>query len=221
MILFEKVKDWYLTKKTGLTAEERRIRAWYDERINYRGTYLKEIYHGFDYIIEVDPYLVLDFGHPLGWNCLPDFKKYQYPELPLEEAASWAWVRGFWEHDWHTGKKRYAHNEIAGGDSLFVITNSKEVAVEITVKYTGITAPNYEDEISKLLAAEIQREIDWEFLRDIFLSNGWHQITLQNNKPSKEWLKKNIKYPFHASPGLDQFVFQDKHEAAIFALRWS
>lgn len=221
MNLLEKIKDWYITKKTGMDREERRIRTWYNERTNYRGTYLKEIYHGFEYIIEVDPYRVLDFANPFGWNCLPEFKKYLYPALPLEESSSWAWVRGFWEYDCYTGRKRYVHNEIAGGDSLFVITNSKEVAVEIAVKYTGITAPDHEDEISKLLAAEIQKEIDWELLRDIFLSNGWHQITLQNTTPSREWIKENIQSPFYASPGLNQFVFQDKHEATVFALRWS
>lgn len=221
MNFLEKVRDWYITKKTGLTREERRIREWYDSRINYRGTYLKEIYHGFEYIIEVDPFRVLDFANPFGWSCLPEFKKYQYPNLPLEEAASWAWVRGFWEHDWHTGRRRYANNEIAGGDNLFVITNSKEVALEITVKYTGITAPNYEDEIAKVLANKLQQEIDWEIIRDIFVDNGWHQITLKNSKPSRDWLKENIQTPYHASPSLDQFVFQDKHEATIFALRWS
>lgn len=222
MNLINKIKEWYLTRKTGLTQEERRIREWYDSRINYRSTYLNEIYHGFDYIIEVDPFRVLNFASPFGWETMPDFKKYQYPNLPLEDSASWAWVRGFWENDKFFGqKRRYCHNEIGGGDNLFVMTNSKQVAVDIAVKFTGVTSLNFEEEISKMLAEEITREMDWEILKSIFESSGWHKITLQNSKPTKVWVDENIQTPFHASPGLDQFMFQDSHEATMFALRWS
>lgn len=219
MQVIEKVKDWYLTKKTGLTSEERRVRAWYDERINYRADYIDEIYHGFDYIIEVDPYLVLDFSHPLGWVSLKDFQKYQYPTQPVEIAAFWAWVRGFREHSF--GRRRYTLNEIAGGDNLFVMTNSKEVAVEISANYIGATCKKFEEEIIQVLADQIRREMDWKILKSIFEDTGWHTITLVNSKPSRNWLTENIKTPFYASPDLKQFIFQDKHEAAMFALRWS
>lgn len=219
MNILDNIKDWYITKKTGLTKEERRVRAWYDERINYRASYVDEIYHGFDYIIEVDPFRVLDFGSPFGWHSLTDFQKYQYPKQPVEAAAFWAWVRGFRENSF--GRRRYAHNEIGGGDNLFVMTNSKEIAVEVTAKYAGTTSPKFEDEISKLLAEEISREMDWEILKSIFETTGWHTITLINSTPNRTWLTENIHTPFHASPSLNQFVFQDSHEATMFALRWS
>lgn len=219
MKILDNIKDWYITRKTGLNREQRRIRAWYDERINYRATYLDEIYHGFDYIIEVDPYQVLDFGHPFGWNSLTDFQKFEYPAQPVEAAAFWAWVRGFREHSF--GRRRYAHNEIGGGDNLFVVTNSRDIAVKISAKYTGTTCEKFEEEIVQVLAEEIRREMDWEIIKSIFEESGWYSITLKNPGPSRSWMIENIKTPFHASPSLNQFVFQDKQEATIFALRWS
>lgn len=219
MNIFNNIKEWYLTKKTGLTTKEREIRAWYDERINYRATYIDEIYHGFDYIIEVDPYLVLDFGHPFGWYSLTDFQKFQYPAQHIEAAAFWAWVRGFRENS--LGRRRYINNEIGGGDSLFVMTNSKDIAVKISAKYTGTTCEKFEEEIVQVLAEEIRREMDWEIIKSIFEKSGWYSITLNNPGPSRSWMIENIKTPFHASPNLNQFVFQYKQEATIFALRWS
>jgi hypothetical protein len=101
------------------------------------------------------------------------------------------------------------------------MTNSKEIAVKVAATYVGTTSSKFEDEISKLLAEEISREMDWEILKSIFETNGWHTITLVNSKPNRTWLTENIHTPFHASPSLNQFVFKDSHEAAMFALRWS
>ena len=215
MNLFKKIKEWYITKKTGLDTEQRRVRQWYQDRINYRGTLLREIYYGFDYLIEVDPWKVLDGDFPLGWVASRDFKMYQYPNLPIDEAASWVWIRGF------KTEEGLVNNEIGGTDYLYAVTNSKETAIKMITKFTGVTNRACESAFEEL-ADKLKREVDWTVMSGMVEEQlGWTRIVLERNRPTKEWLEENIKSPYYANSALNQFVIQDSKDAVLLALTWT
>ncbi len=92
MTFTEKLKDWYLTRKTGKTKEEREWEAWYEQNVNYRATRIKDMFEKFEHIIIVDPNKFFTFD-PMAWIVTQDAKQYFWPARPLGNNAVWRFER--------------------------------------------------------------------------------------------------------------------------------
>ncbi len=131
MDLFERLKDWYLTRKTGKTKVEREWEAWYEQNVNYRATRIKDMFRNFEHIIMVDPDKFFKFD-PFVWVPCDNAKQYFWPARPLGENCVWRFERVInapstaWE--WEI-------NELGGYDRVFVATNNEQDAIMIALKY--------------------------------------------------------------------------------------
>ena len=98
------------------------------------------------------------------------------------------------------------------------------VQLNVSVTLEKDTAPDMEDELVKTLMAEIQREMDDEIMRRMYLENGWTEIKFQykNNKHAVDiidWCVETFtKNQWHRLNGY--FVFKNKKDAEWFLLRW-
>ena len=74
---------------------------------------------------------------------------------------------------------------------------------------------------AKRMAEDIDRGILWELL----VGCGWKRVTiteLQDNMNRHlivEWMRKNIKNPYHKYR--NDFIFSDEKDAFQFILRWA
>jgi hypothetical protein len=131
MTFTEKLKDWYLTRKTGKTKEQREWEAWYEQNVNYRATRIKDMFEKFEHIIIVDPMKFFTFD-PMAWIVTQDAKQYFWPARPLGNNAVWRFERVIkcpataWQ--WQV-------NELGGKDTVFVATNNEQDALMISLKY--------------------------------------------------------------------------------------
>lgn len=134
MKLLERIKDWYLTRKTGKTKDVRDYEAWHRQNVNVRATRIKDKFKNFKHIIVADPNRFLDLIDPFGWHACEDAQQYFWPVRPLGENCIWSIDRVIrapstaWE--WEI-------NELGGTDRVFVATNDDEDAVMIALKYGG------------------------------------------------------------------------------------
>jgi len=133
MILFDNIKDWYLTRTTGYTKAEREYKAWYEQTVNVRATRIKDIFRNFKHIVIVDPNKFFNLEQPFGWTVREDTKHYFWPARALGENAVWEFHRVMCEPstDWE-----WTVNELGGEDKVFVATNNEQDAVMIALKYS-------------------------------------------------------------------------------------
>ena len=130
--MIEWIRDWYLTRKTGKTKEEREWIAWYEQNVNYRATRIKDMFKNFEHVIIVDPNKFMDHAEPFAWVPCKDARQYFWPARPLGENAVWRFERVIncpataWE--WEI-------NELGGEDKIFVATNNERDAMMIALKY--------------------------------------------------------------------------------------
>jgi hypothetical protein len=131
MTLTEKLKDWYLTRKTGKTKEEREWEAWYEQNVNYRATRIKDMFEKFEHIIIVDPMKFFTFD-PFAWVPTQDAKQYLWPARPLGNNAVWRFERVI---NCPATAWQWQVNELGGKDTVFVATNNEQDALMIALKY--------------------------------------------------------------------------------------
>ena len=82
------------------------------------------------------------------------------------------------------------------------------------------TMEDIETRYSKMLADEIQKEIDNQIMRELLMSTGWHRIILSEEIIiPKEWCKENIRD--HYRNFANYWYFVNSKDAAFFALKWS
>ena len=130
--MIEWIRDWYLTRKTGKTKEEREWIAWYEQNVNYRATRIKDMFKNFKHVIIVDLNKFVDHAEPFAWVPCADARQYFWPARPLGENAVWRFERVIncpataWE--WEV-------NELGGEDKIFVATNNEQDALMIALKY--------------------------------------------------------------------------------------
>jgi hypothetical protein len=130
--MFERIKDRWITWRTGKTKAVRDYVAWYDENIDIRQARIKFMFKKFRHVIIVDPNKFFNLREPFGWVLVNDAKTYFWPERPLAENCVWRWERvewNRWEQDWYI-------NEFSGADKVFVATNSDQDAIMLTLKYS-------------------------------------------------------------------------------------
>ena len=130
MNIKERIVDWYLTRKTGYTKEQREYKAWHERNVVYRASTVENMFMNFKHIIIVNPDRF--FQHdPFTWVPTEDAKQYLWPARPLGEHCVWEFARvrkDQWDGRWHL-------DEMGGGDKVFVATNNERDAIMIALKY--------------------------------------------------------------------------------------
>ena len=127
----EKIKDKYLTWRTGKSKSEREWEAWYNVNVGWRASDISNMFMHFKHIIIVDPNKFFTFD-PFAWVPTQEAKQYFWPARPLGENAVWRFERvrkDQWDHRWHL-------DEMGGEDKVFVATNSDRDALMIALKYS-------------------------------------------------------------------------------------
>ncbi len=89
----------------------------------------------------------------------------------------------------------------------------------------AMTPPDTQREIADKMAREIQEEIDWEILCDMFKSAGWTEIKLtwsdmteRRAHEIKEWSRQHLKGHYKARGRT--WIFELEKDATLFILKW-
>jgi hypothetical protein len=132
MNLKERIVDWYLTRKTGKSKDQREYESWYRQNVNLHTNRIKDMLANFQYIVVVDPEKFFTFD-PFTWVVTQDAQQYFWPDCPLDKSAVWIFERVLngpstsWE--WEI-------SELGGEDRVFVATNNEKDATIITLRWS-------------------------------------------------------------------------------------
>lgn len=127
MKFWPRVRDKYLTWRTGKTQDQRDREAWLDQNINHRAQTVREYYCNFPHIIEVNPDRFLIF-HLFVEPC-PEAAQYLWPHKPLGEHAEWGIHRVIDDDD-------YTFNGLGDCDIVIVATHDPMIAAEVSLKFS-------------------------------------------------------------------------------------
>jgi hypothetical protein len=130
MKLIDKVKDTWLTHRTGMNKADRDYKAWYDANVNWRASDITDMFKNFEHVIEVNPNKFLWDGG-LSWVPHPKAKQYFWPERELGKNAVWRFERVVWDK-WD---QRWHINGLGGEDRVFVATNNEKDAIMIALQW--------------------------------------------------------------------------------------
>jgi hypothetical protein len=123
--------EYWLTKRTGKTTEQRAWEEWYEKTVVYRASTIENMFMHFEHVIIVDPnkFMVED---PFAWRPCEDAQQYFWPARPLGNNAVWRFERvrkDQWDNRWH-------FDILGGEDRVFVATNNERDAIMIALKYS-------------------------------------------------------------------------------------
>lgn len=79
-------------------------------------------------------------------------------------------------------------------------------------------------ELCKIMAAEIKKEIDTQMIWEIVKENGMHHIKLHSQfsiDEIKTWLKENCKEHYLSNLNTREFLFASDKDLVLFKLRWA
>ncbi len=133
MDLIEKLKDKYITWRTGKSKEQREWEAWYEKNVVYRASTIPNMFMHFKHVIIVDPDKFFDLCEPFAYVPNKDAKQYFWPQRELGNNAVWRFERVIWDQwmqEWHI-------NGMGDRDKVFVATNNERDAMVIALKYGG------------------------------------------------------------------------------------
>lgn len=89
---------------------------------------------------------------------------------------------------------------------------------------TQFYSPMLEDKILEDAAKEIQKEIDWQVLKDLLVETGWVKVELTSKWlpctgiELDDWRKKNLTGRWYANDNI--WIFEKAEDAVLFTLRW-
>ena len=132
MVVIERIKDRYLTWRTGLDKQTRDHRKWYEETVVHRASTIENMFMNFQYILPVST-RIFDFSEPFGWYPNKGFRQYMYPARALGDNTVYYFARGYrdeWDGRFHLNDLRHEQ------DQVFVATNNEEDAVMLALKYS-------------------------------------------------------------------------------------
>ena len=132
MAIIERIKDRYLTWRTGQDQQEREWYRWETQNVVRNAHTIENMFMKFKYVLPVST-RIFDDTHWVGWAPCQDFKQYLYPARALGDNAVYYFARGYrdpWDGRFHLNDLR--HDQ----DQVFVATNNKEDAVMIALKYS-------------------------------------------------------------------------------------
>ena len=130
--MIERIKDKYLTWRTGQDKPTRDFYNWYDGTVVSRAGTIENMFMHFKYIIPVSTN-IYDLSHPFGWVPCEDFKQYMYPNRQLGDNTVHYFARGYrdkWDGKFHVNEMWHEQ------DQVFVATNNSKDAMMIALKYT-------------------------------------------------------------------------------------
>jgi hypothetical protein len=133
-MMFERLKDIWLTWRTGIEKKEREYLAWQTANICVTANDATNYFCGFKHVIPVDYNKVHTVFEPMWGDYLPnrEFLSYMWPNRELGQNCSYRIFRGYWD-PWDG---RFHINDLRCElDQLFIATNSDEDAVLIALKW--------------------------------------------------------------------------------------
>jgi ribosome-binding ATPase YchF (GTP1/OBG family) len=82
---------------------------------------------------------------------------------------------------------------------------------------------NLEDEMARLMAEEMQKEIDGEIMCQLLADEGWHKVKLytmlhETGKEIDKWTVANTKGGYWTQGII--WMFKEEKDANWFKLRW-
>lgn len=98
------------------------------------------------------------------------------------------------------------------------------VQLNVSVTLEKDSDPTIDDELVKTLMDEIQREIDEDIMRKVYIENGWTEVKFDytSNKQAVDiidWCTETLPENQWQRLG-GSFVFKDPKDAEWFLLRW-
>lgn len=132
MEIIDKLKDRYITWRTGKNKQQREWEAWYEDNVNYRATRIKDMFKKFEHVIIVNPDKFFSHEEMGWWIPCQDAKQYFHPQRTLGDNAVWRFERVI---KYPSTSNEWEVNELGGSDTVFVATNNREDAIMIALKY--------------------------------------------------------------------------------------
>lgn len=132
MVVIERIRDRYLTWRTGLDKQTRDHRKWYDETVAHHAGTIENMFMNFQYILPVSTN-IFDIDEPFGWSPSKDFRQYMYPNRALGDNTVYYFARGYrdeWDGRFHINEFRCDQEQV------FAATNNETDAVMIALKYS-------------------------------------------------------------------------------------
>jgi len=129
--LTERIVDWYLTRKTDKSKDQREYESWYRQNVNLRTRRIKEMLANFQYIVVVDPEKFFT-SDPFTWAVNKDAQQYFWPDCSIDKSAVWIFERVLngpstnWEWEISDG----------GEERVFVATNNEKDAIMIALRWS-------------------------------------------------------------------------------------
>lgn len=132
MVVIERIKDRYLTWRTGYDKPTRIWLKWQEENIVLRASTIENMFMNFRYILPVSTN-IFHLDEPFGWSPSKDFRQYMYPNRALGDNTVYYFARGYrdeWDGRFHINEFR------CDQDQVFAATNNGTDAVMIALKYS-------------------------------------------------------------------------------------
>lgn len=130
--LFENLKDWYLTRKTGKDRATREWEAWYEANVVYRASDIPNMFQHFKHVFIVDSQKFFKPAEPFAWIPTETAKEYFWPQRSLETTCVWRFERVMWDQ-W---MEKWVINDMGGADTVFIATNSDEDATMLALLFS-------------------------------------------------------------------------------------
>jgi hypothetical protein len=97
------------------------------------------------------------------------------------------------------------------------------VQLNVSVTLEKDNDPSMDDELVKTLMDQIQKEMDEDIMRKLYIGNGWIPVKFhfKDNFQAVDinnWLAETCQSKYHRL-GSD-YLFEDKKDAEWFLLRW-
>ena len=129
--MIERIKDRWLTWRTGKDKATRDYEAWYDINVNLRSHYIQDMFKNFEHVITVDPAKFMDPHEPFGWVPCEKAREYFWPQRALGENCVWRFERVS-RDQWNN---RLLIEGFLGEDRVFVATNNSKDAMMIALQW--------------------------------------------------------------------------------------
>lgn len=129
---FERIEDWYLTRKTGKDRAQREWIKWYEENVNMRASTISGMFEKFEYVIEVNPSKIFRRDSSSLFTLTDEAEEYFWPKRPPGRACVIRIEqvdRGYHDNELHLVP-------IGGQDRVFVATNDPEDATMISLRWS-------------------------------------------------------------------------------------
>jgi hypothetical protein len=129
MKIIENIKDWHLTKRTGLTKPQRDYQQWYLDTVNLKAKYIRDMFKNFEYCVEITNHEFFNLHEPFALIPCKEASPYFSINRPSNDRAVWRIERVVRdEHGW-------CINDLSNQEVVFVATNNYRDAVTMMLRW--------------------------------------------------------------------------------------